>query len=43
VKAPETAEELAELLRRPALHNRTITLIGNASKYMMAGPNLQSD
>ena len=43
MKAPETAEELAELLRRPALHNRTITLIGNASKYMMAGPNLQSD
>jgi hypothetical protein len=43
VKAPDTAEELAELLRRPALHNRTIALAGNGSKRLMAGPNLPSD
>ena len=41
--APETAEELAELLRRPALHNRTIALEGNGSKRLMAGPNQPSD
>ncbi|MGP8243113.1 MAG: FAD-binding oxidoreductase [Bryobacteraceae bacterium] len=43
MKAPDTAEELAELLRRPALHNRTIALAGNGSKRLMAGPNLPSD
>jgi len=43
VKAPDTAEELAELLRRPALHNRTIALAGNGSKRLMAGPNQPSD
>ncbi len=41
--APETAAELAELLRRPALHNRTIALEGNGSKRLMAGPNLPAD
>ena len=41
--APETAQELAELLRRPALHNRTIALEGNRSKRLMAGPNQPSD
>ncbi|MGA2117047.1 MAG: FAD-binding oxidoreductase [Bryobacteraceae bacterium] len=40
---PETAEELAELLRRPALHSRTIALEGNGSKRLMAGPNPPSD
>jgi glycolate oxidase FAD binding subunit len=41
--APETAAELAELLRRPALHNRTIALEGSGSKRLMAGPNQPSD
>ncbi|MGO9896560.1 MAG: FAD-binding oxidoreductase [Bryobacteraceae bacterium] len=41
--APETAAVLAELLRRPALHNRTIALEGNGSKRLMAGPNQPSD
>ncbi|MGA1997928.1 MAG: FAD-binding oxidoreductase [Bryobacteraceae bacterium] len=41
--APETAAEVAELLRRPALHNRTIALEGNGSKRLMAGPNQPSD
>jgi glycolate oxidase FAD binding subunit len=31
------------LLRRPALHNRTIALEGNGSKRLMAGPNQPSD
>jgi glycolate oxidase FAD binding subunit len=41
--APDTAEDLAESLRRPALHNRTIALAGNGSKRLMAGPNHPSD
>ncbi|MGO9966306.1 MAG: FAD-binding oxidoreductase [Bryobacteraceae bacterium] len=41
--APETAAEVAELLRRPALHNRTNALEGNGSKRLMAGPNQPSD
>ncbi len=41
--APETAAEVAELWRRPALHNRTIALEGNGSKRLMAGPNQPSD
>jgi len=38
VTSPETAEELAEALRRAALHERTITLAGKGTKRLMAGP-----
>jgi glycolate oxidase FAD binding subunit len=38
VRTPETPEELAEELRRSALHKRTIRLEGAASKRAMAGP-----
>jgi glycolate oxidase FAD binding subunit len=38
VHTPETSEELAVLLRRAALHERTISLEGNGSKRLMAGP-----
>jgi glycolate oxidase FAD binding subunit len=40
---PDTAEELAEALRRPALHDRTILLEGNGSKRRMAGPVPSTD
>jgi glycolate oxidase FAD binding subunit len=38
VKPPETVEDLAEILRRQALHDRTILLEGNGSKRQMGGP-----
>ncbi|HMD71589.1 MAG TPA: FAD-binding oxidoreductase [Bryobacteraceae bacterium] len=38
MKLPETAQDLAELLRRQALHYRTILLEGNGTKRQMAGP-----
>ena len=40
---PETALELAEVLRRSALHLRTISLNGNGSKRLMAGPDGPAD
>jgi len=40
---PDTAEDLAEALRRPALHDRTILLEGNGTKRQMAGPVLHAD
>jgi glycolate oxidase FAD binding subunit len=43
VKLPETAQDLAELLRRHALHYRTILLEGNGSKRQMAGPVEDAD
>jgi glycolate oxidase FAD binding subunit len=38
VRTPQTAEELADELRRSALHERTIVLEGSGSKRMMGGP-----
>jgi glycolate oxidase FAD binding subunit len=38
VKPPETAQDMAEELRRQALHDRTILLEGNGTKRQMAGP-----
>jgi glycolate oxidase FAD binding subunit len=38
VRTPETVEELAEELRRSALHERTIVLEGGGSKRAMGGP-----
>jgi len=38
VHTPETAEDLAETLRRYALHIRTIRLQGAGTKGLMAGP-----
>ena len=43
VVAPPNSEELAEVLRRAALHSRTIALSGNSSKRMMAGPIAPAD
>ena len=43
VKPPETAEDLAEALRRQALHDRTIQLEGNGTKRQMAGPIEDAD
>ena len=43
MKLPETAQDLAELLRRQALHYRTILLEGNGSKRQMAGPVEDAD
>jgi glycolate oxidase FAD binding subunit len=43
VTAPATAEELAEALHRAALHERTITLTGNGTKRLMAGPIAPAD
>jgi len=43
VKPPETAEDLAEALRRQALHDRTILLEGNGTKRLMAGPAGDAD
>lgn len=40
---PETAEDLAEALRRQALHERTILLEGCGSKRQMAGPVEDAD
>ena len=37
VKPPETAQDMAEELRRQALHDRTILLEGNGTKRQMAG------
>ena len=38
MQTPRSLDELAEALRRPAQHSRTIALEGNASKRLMAGP-----
>jgi len=38
VPPPETAEELAGALQSAASHERTITLTGNGTKRLMAGP-----
>jgi glycolate oxidase FAD binding subunit len=38
VRTPQTADELAEELRRSALHGRTILLEGAGSKRAMGGP-----
>jgi glycolate oxidase FAD binding subunit len=38
VRTPQTAEELADDLRRSALHERTIMLEGSGSKRAMGGP-----
>jgi glycolate oxidase FAD binding subunit len=43
VKLPETAQDLAELLRRQALHYRTVLLEGNGTKRQMAGPVEEAD
>jgi glycolate oxidase FAD binding subunit len=43
VVAPPNSEELAEVLRRAALHARSIALAGNSSKHMMAGPVVAAD
>jgi glycolate oxidase FAD binding subunit len=43
VTLPETAEDLAEELRRQALHDRTILLEGNGTKRQMAGTIEDSD
>jgi glycolate oxidase FAD binding subunit len=43
MQTPETAEQLAEALRRAALHERTITLGGNSTKRRMGGPIHRSD
>jgi glycolate oxidase FAD binding subunit len=43
VLKPQTVEELAEMLARPAKHARTIALEGCASKRLMGGPTLQAD
>ena len=40
---PETAQDLAELLRRQSLHYRTILLEGNGTKRQMAGPAEDAD
>jgi glycolate oxidase FAD binding subunit len=43
VVAPPNSEELADTLRRAALHSRTIALSGNSSKRLMAGPIAAAD
>lgn len=43
VITPDTAESLADALRRPALHERTILLEGNGSKRQMGGPIFEAD
>ncbi len=43
MKLPETAQDLAEDLRRHALHYRTILLEGNGTKHRMAGPVQDAD
>ena len=43
VTLPETAEDLADELRRQAVHDRTILLEGNGSKRQMAGPVEDAD
>ena len=43
MSSPQTAEELAEALRRAASQKRTITLAGNGSKRRMAGPIAPAD
>ena len=43
MRTPETAAELAEELRRFALHERTIELQGSGSKRLMAGPVENAD
>jgi glycolate oxidase FAD binding subunit len=43
VNPPDTAEDLAEALRRQALHDRTILLEGNGTKRQMAGPVEDTD
>jgi glycolate oxidase FAD binding subunit len=43
VNLPDTAQDLAESLRRQALHDRTILLEGNGTKRQMAGPVEDAD
>jgi glycolate oxidase FAD binding subunit len=43
VHQPENVEELAEAIRRAALHERTICLEGSGSKRLMAGPMEPAD
>jgi glycolate oxidase FAD binding subunit len=43
VVTPETITDLADALRRPASHSRTISLEGNTSKRLMAGPGGEAD
>jgi glycolate oxidase FAD binding subunit len=43
VHTPETSEELADLLRRAALHDRLVEICGNRTKHLMAGPVLPAD
>jgi len=43
VLAPSTPEELAEALQEAAAHKRTISLEGNSSKHLMAGPQEPAD
>jgi glycolate oxidase FAD binding subunit len=43
VRQPGNAEELAEALRRAAVHERTICLEGSGSKRLMAGPVKNAD
>lgn len=43
MKPPETAQDLAEELRRQTLHSRTIVLEGNGTKRQMAGPVEDAD
>jgi len=38
VRTPQTAEQLGDELRRSALHDRTIVLVGCGSKQAMGGP-----
>ncbi len=40
---PQSLDELAELLQRPAQHARTIVVEGCASKRLMAGPTIHAD
>ncbi len=41
--APTSANELAEALRDAAAHSRTVTVLGNNSKRLMAGPVVAAD
>lgn len=40
---PATPAEMADLLRDAAANNRTIALVGNASKHRMGGPSAAAD
>src|SRR5690242_11305069 len=43
VATPSSAEELAELLGNAAAQSRSISVVGNRSKKLMAGPSLPAD